>query len=69
MTSEKQKSRLPRNRTLNLGKSEVKTSEKPRVIRLSIVILTGVKKEYIPKKNKSSPLFLGGRLTIETEVL
>ncbi len=30
--------------------SEVKTSEKPRVIRLSIVILTGVKKEYIPKK-------------------
>ena len=49
-TSEKQKSRPPKSRTLNLGKSEVKTSEKPRVIRLSIVILTGVKKEYIPKK-------------------
>lgn len=36
---------------------ERQTSEKPRVVRLSIVILTGVKKKYIPKKNKSRPLF------------
>ena len=39
-TSEKPKSRVLKNRSLDLGKSEVKTSEKPSVIRLIRIILS-----------------------------
>ena len=39
-TSEKPKSRVRKNRSLGLGKSEVKTSEKPSVIRLIRIILS-----------------------------
>ena len=39
-TSEKPKSRVLKNRSLNLGKSEVKTSEKPSAIRLIRIILS-----------------------------
>ena len=37
---EKPKSRVLKNRSLDLGKSEVKTSEKPSVIRLIRIILS-----------------------------
>ena len=40
LTSEKPKSRVLKNRSLDLGKSEVKTSEKPSVIRLIRIILS-----------------------------
>ena len=39
-TSEKPKSRVLKNRSLGLGKTEVKTSEKPSVIRLIRIILS-----------------------------
>ena len=49
-TSEKQKSRLPKIGFLKLGKSEVLTSENRRLIRRIVVILTGVRKDYLPRK-------------------
>ena len=48
--SEKQKSRLRKIGFLKLGKSEVLTSENRRLIRLIVVILTGVRKDYLPRK-------------------
>ena len=38
LTSEKQKSRLPKNRSQDFRKTEVKTSENRRVIRLIVII-------------------------------
>ena len=48
--SEKQKSRLRKIGFLKLGKSEVLTSENRRLIRLIVVILTGVRKDYLPRQ-------------------
>ena len=48
--SEKQKSRLRKIGFLKLGKSEVLTSENRRLIRRIVVILTGVRKDYLPRK-------------------